>query len=191
MEAGQIYHVYNHANGFENLFNDEEDYQSFLKRIVKFTSPVANYFSYCLMPNHFHLLLEIKTIEEIKKTMLGTQVEKKISRSFANAFSGFSKKMNKKYDRMGSLFNQNMKSRQVNDEIDFCSTSMYIHANPVHHGFVNNMDEWMHSSYNLILENSDTWIDIAGVLDYFGNIHEFIKYHKQPIELKVKEKGYF
>jgi REP element-mobilizing transposase RayT len=143
------------------------------------------------MPNHFHYLLETKSTEDIQQTMRGTQIEKKISRSFANAFSGFSLKMNKKYSRMGSLFKQNMKSRLINDEIDFCSTSRYIHANPVHHGFVNNMDEWMHSSYNLILENSDTWLDVSNTLEYFGNIHEFIKYHKQPIELKIKEKGYF
>ncbi len=191
MEPGQIYHVYNHANGFENLFNDDQDYELFLNRIIKHTTSVATYFSYCLMPNHFHFLLETKPEEEIQKIMTGTHFEKKISRSFANAFSGFSLKMNKKYSRMGSLFKQNLKSRLISDEIDFCSTSRYIHSNPVHHDFVTNMDEWKYSSYNLILENSTTWIDISGVLEYFGNIHEFIKYHKQPIELKIKEKSYF
>jgi hypothetical protein len=76
-------------------------------------------------------------------------------------------------------------------EIDFCSTSHYIHANPVHHGFVKNIQDWKYSSYRGILENDTPWLDIKTVLEHFGDLHEFIKYHNQPIELKIKEKPYF
>ncbi|HLO82997.1 MAG TPA: hypothetical protein VK166_18670 [Chitinophagaceae bacterium] len=191
MEPGEIYHLYNHANGFENLFNDDDDYELFLHKLIKHTSPVAHYFSFCLMPNHFHLLAKIKQEEEILKTMTGRDIVKKISRSYASAYAGFAQRINNKYSRMGSLFKQNMSSRKIYDEIDFCSTVHYIHANPVHHGFVKSVHDWKYSSYNHILEKTAAWLDVRTVLNHFGDLHEFIKYHNQPIELKIKEKVYF
>jgi putative transposase len=191
METGSIYHLYNHANGFENLFNDDEDHELFLSKVIKHTSEIADYYSFCLMPNHFHFLLRIKPEEEIARTMIGRNIEKKISRSFASAFSGFTQKINRKYSRIGSLFKPNMKNRPVTDELDFCKTAHYIHANPVHHGFVQNIQDWKYSSYRLILENEAPWLDIKAVFDHFGDVHEFVKYHNQPIDLKIKEKAYF
>jgi REP element-mobilizing transposase RayT len=191
METGEIYHLYNHANGFDNLFNDDEDHELFLQKLIQHTSPIANYFSFCLMPNHFHFLAEIKSEDDILKTMIGNDTRKKISRSFASAFAGFAQKINNKYSRMGSLFMQNMSSRIIKDEIDFCSTVLYIHANPVHHGFVSSMHDWKYSSFNHILQKTAPWLDVATVLNHFGDLHEFIRYHNQPIELKIKEKTYF
>lgn len=191
MEPGETYHLYNHANGFENLFNDEEDHELFLDKLIKHTSAVAHYYSFCLMPNHFHLLAKIKTEEEILKTMIGSNTRKKISRSFASAFASYAQKINNKYSRIGSLFKQNLSSRNILNENDFCGTVHYIHANPVHHGFLNNVQDWKYSSYNHILQKTAHWIDADTVIDHFGDLKEFIKYHNQPIELKIKEKAYF
>jgi REP element-mobilizing transposase RayT len=191
METETIYHLYNHANGFENLFNDDEDYTLFLSKMVQHTSQIADIYSYCLMPNHFHLMLEIKAEEEILKTMADKNVNKRISRSFANLFAGFAKKINNKYSRMGSLFKQNFSSRIIQDENDFCGTVHYIHANPVHHGFVDSINDWKYSSYNSILSNDTPWLKTKTVIEYFGDLHEFIKYHQQPIELKIKGKAHF
>jgi REP element-mobilizing transposase RayT len=143
------------------------------------------------MPNHFHFLLQIKTEEEILRTIRNKEIQKKISRSFANVFAGFTLTMNHKYSRIGSLFKPNMQSRLIENETDFCSTAHYIHANPVHHGFVKNISDWNYSSFRKILENDTAWLSVKTVFEYFGNLHEFIKYHNQPINLKIKEKTYF
>jgi REP element-mobilizing transposase RayT len=55
-----IYHVYQHANGFENLFKEEENYRYFLQQWSKYISPIADTYAYCLMPNHIHFLIRIK-----------------------------------------------------------------------------------------------------------------------------------
>ena len=60
----KLYHIYNRANGREHLFIEDENYGFFLQKVSQYILPVAEIYSYCLLPNHFHLLVKIKTIEE-------------------------------------------------------------------------------------------------------------------------------
>ena len=66
MIPGTTYHIYNHANGRENLFREDDNYRFFLKQYRKYVNPVADTFAYNLLPNHFHFLLRIKEEEELK-----------------------------------------------------------------------------------------------------------------------------
>jgi REP element-mobilizing transposase RayT len=61
----KIFHIYNHANGADNLFTKEENYDYFLQKVVKHLVPICDIYSYCLLPNHFHLLVRIKLKEEV------------------------------------------------------------------------------------------------------------------------------
>lgn len=54
------YHIFNHANGFENVFREPENYRFFLEKYRKYISPIAETYAYCLMPNHFHLIVRIR-----------------------------------------------------------------------------------------------------------------------------------
>jgi putative transposase len=56
-----FYHVYNRANGKEKLFVCNQNYHFFLKQYSLFIGPIADTFCYCLMPNHFHFLIRIKS----------------------------------------------------------------------------------------------------------------------------------
>lgn len=198
MIPGSYYHIYNHANGNENLFLEERNYFFFLDKISIHILPVANLHAYCLLPNHFHLLISIKEINEIKllesftafqklpDEKLQPVIEKKISKFFSNLFSSYTQSLNKVYNRMGSLFIPNMKSDLIEDENGLCKVVHYIHANPVHHGFVKEMGNWKFSSYNSYLLQAATKLSKKEILDVFGSKEYFIKYHQQPIELKCK-----
>lgn len=202
MVPGRVYHIYNHANGNENLFIEERNYFFFLDKLQQYVSPVAGLCAYCLMPNHFHLLVKLKEYEELlessetfqkfehlpvlKAEQLQQTAEKKISKSFSNLFSSYSQSFNKVYHRRGSLFMQNFKEEIVEDNISFCKVVHYIHANPVHHGFVKNMQDWKFSSYSSFLSDRSTKLDKEYVLDIFGGMKAFIEYHKQPVDLKIK-----
>ena len=59
------YHIYNRGNNRETLFKEERNYRDFLKLYAKHIEPIADTFAYCLLPNHFHLLVRIKGEEEI------------------------------------------------------------------------------------------------------------------------------
>lgn len=58
--SNQTYHIFNRAIGNELLFASDDNYKFFLEKYGKFIFPVADTYCYCLMPNHFHILLKIK-----------------------------------------------------------------------------------------------------------------------------------
>jgi REP element-mobilizing transposase RayT len=91
METGQSYHIYKLANGSENLFREEENYRFFLQQFQKHLLGVVDPYAYCLMPNHFHFLIQIKT---------GSN-EKLASQAFSNLFNSYVKAFNKQQNKSG------------------------------------------------------------------------------------------
>src|SRR5690554_5148841 len=176
----KYYHIYNHANGNENLFREQKNYEYFLEKYKQHISPIAETIVWCLMPNHFHLLVKIKTEEEIVSTSSLTsssstfpkfqtleKLEKSrkleklkkletleaksnfLSKQFANFFSSYTQSFNKVYGRRGSLFLKNFKRKEVIDENYLRNLILYIHLNPVKHGFTNEILDWKWHSYRL------------------------------------------
>ncbi len=152
------FHVFNRGTGQINIFNDDEDYLFFLHRLkealfpnLKLSSPESamksnryertklpsNSFtliSYCLMPNHFHLL--IRQNKEIS-----------ISDLVSKICTSYSKCFNKKNERIGSLFQDQFKAVPIFDDNHLMYLSAYIHQNPVMAGLVKNLDDYQYSSY--------------------------------------------
>ncbi len=66
-EPDTIYHIYNHGNPEDNIFREDTNYGFFLKRYRKYIPPIADTYAYCLMPNHFHVMVRVKGREELEK----------------------------------------------------------------------------------------------------------------------------
>ncbi len=60
LESNNFYHVFNHAVGSEKLFCSARNYQFFLEKFKMYLSDYIDLFTYCLLPNHFHLLFQVK-----------------------------------------------------------------------------------------------------------------------------------
>ncbi len=193
LEPEGIYHIYTHANGFENLFQTEENYRYFLSKYRKYIQPVAETYAYCLMPNHFHLMIKIrseaevidflKNREKISYTFFETQKDfsRVISLQFSHWLNGYTQAYNKMYRRMGSLFISGFKRKIVDDEEYLMRLVFYIHNNPVHHGFTDRMSDWKHSSWQAYLDQDDSIINPTYFVDRFGGIEKFKAFHqKQP-----------
>ena len=87
MEPGQTYHNFNHANGSENIFREDENYRFFLKQYANYLGDVVETYAYCLMPNHFHFLVGVKPEDELRKTFPKFEIlEKMISKQFSIFF---------------------------------------------------------------------------------------------------------
>ena len=156
------FHIYNHANGFENIFKEAENYRFFLEKYKLHISPIAETYAYCLMPNHFHLVVRIRKREVIESlirnknisleentskvlnfgSVTNNEIEKFLSKQFANLFSSYTQSFNKVYHRMGSLFIKNFKREPITDRTHFLNAVVYTHRNPIHHGFCKSFDEW-------------------------------------------------
>ncbi|MEA5461821.1 hypothetical protein VB796_22315 [Arcicella sp. LKC2W] len=182
------YHIYNHANGSDNLFLNSENYRYFLQRYATFISPIADTFAYCLMPNHIHFLIRIKAEPDLQKAcqyktqsskiLLEEDIPNFLSREFASLFSSYSQAFNRQNGRKGSLFMPNFKRKLVETEGYFTQLVYYIHANPVHHGFVKDLSAWNYSSYHAFLSRKQTNLQREEVLNWFGNVDSFKAFHE-------------
>ena len=138
LKPGTIYHIYNHANGFENLFVKEENYLYFLKKYATHIPSVADTLAYCLMPNHIHLMVRIKLEHQLPESLKlsGSANPRKISKQFGNMFSAYAQAFNKQQGRKGSLFIPNFKRKAITNNQYYAHLIHYIHYNPVKDGFV-------------------------------------------------------
>ncbi|MBN8654004.1 MAG: transposase [Cytophagales bacterium] len=196
MEAGKTYHIYTHANGSENLFQTDENFRYFLKRYEEYIPPVADTLAWCLMPNHLHLLVQIKSEKDLakdltglaggsKKDLSGLDNEKNLERltilQFSHLFNAYTKAYNKfKKKRRGSLFTRAFKRQEITNDQYFTNIIHYIHHNPVHHGFVKHIQDWPWSSYHDFLLPNLTPAQ-QKVIDWFGNCEQFLLFHNQAL----------
>ena len=142
------HHVYNRGNDKMDIFNNQEDFLNFLKRLrlvlgleqgssLRIQPLPKNSFSiicYCLMPNHFHFLIRQNT-------------KIPISNLISKLCTSYSMYFNKKYDRIGGLFQDQFKSILVEDDQYLLWLSAYIHQNPAIAGLVQNLNDYSYSSY--------------------------------------------
>lgn len=190
----QIFHVYNHANGAENIYTKEENYRFFLEKMGDYLPQVVDTLSYCLLPNHFHLLLQVKPIAELdlfyqqKFDLTDEGLRKKMAykpidynylvrKQITNFLGSYVKSFNKYSDRKGSLLRQNTNRKLVADKDYFLNVIHYLHYNAVHHGIVKDFLDWPHSSYHSLVSKRPTKLAREKILDWFGGRTAFLDFH--------------
>jgi len=101
----QYYHIFNRGNNRENIFIEERNYRYFLELYAHHINSIADTYAYCLLHNHFHLLVRIKSKAEIHAYRdLEAQKVSSPSLQFGNLFNAYTKAINQAYQRTGSLF---------------------------------------------------------------------------------------
>ncbi|MCP2026929.1 REP element-mobilizing transposase RayT [Flavobacterium sp. HSC-32F16] len=173
-EAGQYYHVYNRGNNSENIFIEERNYNYFLGKVKKYILPIADIYAYCLLKNHFHIVLRIKD-----KIDLPEKFKEKIHLSFSNLFNSYSKSINKAYDRTGSLFQEHLQRNRIENEEYLKQLILYVHLNPVKHKFCKDFQLYRHSSYRSYLSNKPSNIDRDFIIKLFNDLENFIFCHDE------------
>jgi putative transposase len=136
--TGEYYHIYNRGNSKQTIFHDKKDYDRFVKLLFLSNSrenfkvhllgkeiydhdrgePLVGIGAYCLMPNHFHLLLTQTETGSISKFM------QKVS-------TGYSMYHNNRYKRTGTLFEGKFKSEHSDNDRYLKYLFSYIHLNPI------------------------------------------------------------
>ena len=174
--AGEYYHIYNRGNNGVDLFYEERNYRYFLMLYKRYIFPVAKTYAYCLMKNHFHLLIQLREGDNNKAHSL----------AFANLFSTYTKSLNKNYQRTGSLFEKPFKRILIDSDRYFIHLISYIHRNPQKHGFVENFRDYSYSSYQAISQQKNSNIEVEQALKWFGTSTQFEKYHQQFDEVTIQ-----
>ncbi len=186
LEVSQYYHFYNRGNNKETIFIDKDDYLHFLKLMKKYLVPIADIYSYCLLSNHFHLIIRIKDIENLPTKFKNN--DSKIYFPFSNLFNAYAKGFNKKQQRTGSLFQKSPKRILITNENYLRNLIIYVNINPTHHN-IQNYKDYKYSSYKALISNKPTLLKRNEVIDLFDtvdNLKYILNTKKVNIEL-IKE----
>lgn len=195
--ADSMYHVYNRGVNKSLIFTDQRDYAvflSFLKyallsdeehkqnELVE-TSLLTDaqrfnlrreglagkidLVSYCLLPNHFHLLLYQYDPDAITKLM----------RSVA---TGYSMYFNKRHKRIGSLFQGVYKASRINSDAYWLHVTRYIHLNPL--DIVEDFETYDYSSFRVYMGKiKQDWVKPDMIMDAFGSPAKYKKFVSEYI----------
>ncbi len=201
MSSEVFYHVYNRGINGEDIFKEERNYLFFLKQYAKYILPIAETYAYCLMKNHFHLLVRTRSAEEIIRntttmnvgrvppnvgrvqnpadvtTPNETDASKCISNQFSKLFNSYAQAINKSFKRTGGLFEEPFRRIAIADETYLVQLVYYIHANPQKHGFIDNFRNYPYSSYHTHLSKLDTKLNRLEVLRWFNDNDGYQEYH--------------
>lgn len=190
--SGYTYHIYNQGNNKENIFKQPANYLYFLKKYQQYIAPFCDTYAYCLLPNHFHLLLQFKPPKALHQALpkrfpkptvdntdtIDKEISVLLSRQFQTFFSTYAKAINKRFNRSGSLFSANFKRIIVDSPSYFEHLVIYIHRNPVHHHFCSNYTDWAFSSYWDYINGGNTWMATDFVYQWFGSLEQFLVCHQ-------------
>jgi REP element-mobilizing transposase RayT len=202
LEPDYYYHIYNQGNYLGNVFLKEDNYTYFLRKLASYMSGYFKFYAYCLLPNHFHLLIKVKPAKQIlkqtkldypnKKIPLNKELtpsifaQKMASERLRHFFISYSKSINKQENRRGSLFVKIFRRKKVYSDSYLKELIWYIHNNPVKHNICKDYKDYQWSSYKSFLSNKNSLLRREEVLDWFENRKNFIAYH----ELRSKNEAF-
>jgi hypothetical protein len=190
IEPEKFYHIWNRGNNRENLFYTSANYEYFLRMHAEFLDPVAETYAFCLLPNHFHLLIRTKPIlvspaGETNKEPAGETSKKSnpVSLAFQRLFTAYSQAINLQQHRTGSLFQKPYKRLEVKSLKQLVNLVHYIHTNPQKHEITDDFRDYPWSSYERILINRPSKLKKDEVLAWFKNKENYLNYHHKMIDL--------
>lgn len=142
-EPGNIYHIYNRGNNKQRVFLQDENYDFFLRQLNSYFKPArVNLLVYCLMPNHYHLLVELSKPAGFSNLM----------RSFTTSYV---KSFNKWNNRVGHLFQQEFQPKLIDTDEYLAHVCRYIHLNPLQANLVQNPREWKYSDFTQWISDNE------------------------------------
>jgi len=194
----QHYHIYNRTNNKEKLFLSDENRSYFLKRFSYYLMPYQYSHAYALMGNPFHFCIKIKPQQEIEtylnqlpesehtvaiyKYLESYDKESAINNliigQYQRFFISYAQAYNKMYNRKGNLLNKNFKKSVFDPDEKFKYMQYYLHHNARKHNVIHDFKAYKWTSYHEILSGDSKLIDVAFVINRFGDLDSYIEFHE-------------
>ncbi len=180
---GQFYHILNRGINGCNLFAKPTNYAHFMGLYEKYISPIAETYAWVLMPNHFHFLVRIREDKDLTGfENLSGLMNKPTHQHFSNLFNAYTKAFNKYTDRTGALFQRPFKRKLIDNVAYLKQVLVYIHQNPVHHGYCESPLDYRWSSYLSVLSEEQTKLERELVRKWFETHDNYKIEHNKIID---------
>jgi putative transposase len=149
---GQFYHIINRGNGRQEVFHKPEDYAAFIELLKEALDRYAvGVYAWCLMPNHFHLLVQPERAEYLSAWMQWLM-------------TSHVRRYHRHYRTSGHLWQGRYKSFIVQDDTHLITVARYIEGNPVRSALIPRASEWQWSSHSHRRSNAAGFIRDLPVL---------------------------
>lgn len=160
--TNEYFHVYNRGVNKNSIFDQPRNYDFFLKKVSAALTPNGiNVICFCLMPNHFHFLLEQVSSDGISYFMRQT-------------CNGYAKALNKQRGQTGHVFESKYKIKLVENDEYLLWLSRYIHCNPKEAGLVQSITDWKYSSYGDFVDSRKfAFVNSGVVLSQFQSPSDY------------------
>ncbi|HEY8689221.1 MAG TPA: hypothetical protein VIM07_08300 [Chitinophagaceae bacterium] len=168
-EYENIYHIYNKTNNRELLFRTNENYRYFLQQYLFYISPIADTYSWSLLPNHFHFIIKIKQQKSIvshlttlplkeqtkseRQFLIDNNINTLTEMTFKRLFTSYAMGYNKMYNRSGNLFYRTFKRIEIAKDSQFTQAIIYVNANAQKHNIVKIFFLYPWTSYHSLAIN--------------------------------------
>ncbi len=177
------YHIFNRGCNRQNIFFSDRNYLYLLRKIkASYEKYGVGMVAYCLMPNHYHFLLQQKT-------------DRPLSDWIQYLFNGYTQAINKERNRSGTLFQGRARHVLLETDEQLIHVARYIHVNPVAAGLASRPEEWIWSNYlEWIDERPGTLIMRELVKSYFStpeHYREFVADYVAEKAADEKFKAYY
>ena len=180
--GGHYYHIFNRGVNRQGIFFNPSNYDYFLALMDKYLSDsdCVHVLAYCLLPNHFHLVVKIKdeiSYQNEDSVTSELAVGRVAVGQIRSMFIAYTMAVNIQEKRTGALFESKYKRLEIEDDDYLRYVIFYTHYNPEKHGVVDDFKNYRFSSYRAFLSNKSTKIDRDLGLTIFGGKNDFINYH--------------
>lgn len=189
LEPDRYYHLYNRGVNGETIFKTERNYLFFLNKIKQNLLSVCDIYCYCFMSNHFHLLVKIKSEDELGSLVKASNPAKAeytnglhaaqniFSKQFSRVFNSYSQAFNKENSRHGALIESPFKRKLIDSEDYLRKCIIYIHHNPY-----GNFTEYPYSSYKSLVSDTNGFLKKEEVIELFTDKENFVLCHQREKE---------
>lgn len=163
--SGSVYHLYNRGVNRANIFTLSDNYIYLLRKVKALLLEIpAAVIAYCLMPNHYHLVMR-------------QEGETPLSDFLARLFQTYTQAYNRQQNRTGPLFAGRFRCIHVDSDEYLLHLCRYVHLNPVTAGLVAKPENWPYSNFlDWIGQRQGTLIDRKLVKGYFPSPESYLKF---------------
>lgn len=172
--AGEYYHLYNRGNNRATIFPLATDYLRFTQCIEKYLLPVADLLAYCLMPTHYHFLVQLRMDSHASPS---PDPGNGLSNSMMRLSVSYTKWFNRAHGRTGVLFEGSFGSKLIRSDEQLLAVTNYIHDNPVEAGLVEDPGDWSYSSFHAYTHaDRENFVVVDHVMDVLPTGTDYGRY---------------
>lgn len=142
--------------------------------------PFVKTYAYCLLKNHFHVLIRVRSENELFSVARMDHSRPhywNVSNGISSFLQSYTQAMNKVYGRTGPLFEKPFKRIAVKEDSYFSQLIAYIHHNPAKHGIVKDFKSYAYSSFDSHLSGDCSFLESKDVINWFSSKKAYLEFH--------------